>query len=164
MENIGKKVVLGLIGLWVLVTALRKPAGAAASVGVAIYDEQGYPAAVASGSWILTPGTAYTIAVTANNLTKQAGVNVGATLTTKLTVTMGGVTVLDPAAWVFAFPPGGVDYRTTQFAPTTAMAGQTGAATATVKDPTGLQLATAAAQLTVVSPIVYGATVNVGLL
>ena len=161
MENIGKKVVLGLIGLWVLVAAIRKKPAETASVGVAIYDEEGYPAAVMSGSWVLSPGTAYTIAVTTNNLTKQAGVNVGATLTTKLTVTMGGVTVLDPAAWVFSFPPGGVDYRTATFTPTTAQAGQTGAATATVKDPNGVQLATDVASLSVVSPIVYGATVNV---
>jgi len=161
MENIGRKIVLGLIGLWVLVAATRKPAGAAASVGVAIYDEQGYPAAVMSGSWVLTPGTPYTIAVTANNLTKQAGVNVSATLTTKLTVTMGGVTVLDPAAWVFSFPPGGTDYRTAQFTPTTAMVGQTGAAAATVKDPNGVQIAADSASLSVVSPTVYGATVSV---
>lgn len=166
MENKTKALlaVLGLGGLvgW-LVT--KKKSAAAAAVGVVIYDEQGFPAAMdaASGSFVLSPGVNYTIAVTANNRTTQGGVNVGATLTTKLTVTMGGVTVLDPAAWVFAFPPGGTDYRTAQFTPSPAQAGQTGAATAVVRDPNGVQLASDSAQLSVVAAIAYAATVNVVL-
>jgi len=139
------------------------PEGPSAGASVAIYDMDGNlvpqnsPATLGAGAW-------YTARITVTNTSLQGGVGVGATLLSGVVVTIAGTRILDPGARLDFFAANETKSFDWVFYIDAGSAGATGSLTGSVFSPALDLLNTAVEPITVVAaPIIYGATMTVGV-